>query len=55
MLIQKIYSETPLIYKTYSDAAKWIRDSAGNQFVVAYDPFPKSYTETEDDVPCHNE
>lgn len=50
MIIQTVYSESPLIYKTYSDSNLWITDAAGRRFIEAYDPIPRKYSETEETI-----
>lgn len=50
MIIQHVFSESPLIYKTYSDAGVWIEDKAGCRFIEAYDPIPRKYNETEEPI-----
>lgn len=51
MIIQKIYSTTPIIYETKSDAGLWIKSKDTNAlYIVAYDPIPKKYIETEEPI-----
>lgn len=51
MIQQKIYSTTPLIYETKSDRNMWIKSElSGALYVIAYDPSPKKYSETEEPI-----
>lgn len=51
MIIQKMYSTTPIIYETKSDAGLWIKSKDTNTlYIVAYDPIPKKYIETEEPI-----
>ena len=47
MIQQKIYSTTPLIYETKSDRNS---ELSGALYVIAYDPIPKKYSETEEPI-----
>lgn len=49
MIKQIVFSSSPLIYKTWSDANKWITYN-NHLYTVAYDPIPKPYTETEETI-----
>ena len=51
MIVQKMYSTTPIIYETKSDAGLWIQDKvSGALYTIAYDPIPKKYIETEEPI-----
>ena len=51
MIQQKIYPTTPLIYETKSDRNMWIKSElSGALYVIAYDPIPKKYSETEEPI-----
>lgn len=51
MIVQKMFSTTPIIYETKSDAGLWIKsETSGALYTVAYDPIPKKYIETEEPI-----
>ena len=51
MIQQKIYTTPPLIYETNSDRNMWIKSElSGALYVIAYDPIPKKYSETEESL-----